>query len=126
MNYVPDYIHALITAFFGSADGLLYALIILVILDYITGVCVAIHSRRLSSGIGAKGIAKKVMIFVLVSLSHIVDECLIPPGDVLRVVTTTFYLVNEGISIMENAKRMGIPLPSKLIDIIENLHKKTK
>ena len=111
---------------FGTADGLLYALLVLVGLDYITGVCVAIHDKKLSSEIGAKGIAKKVMIFALVALSHIVDESIMKSNDVMRVVTTTFYLVNEAISILENAGRVGVPLPERLKDCIEQLKKKEK
>lgn len=110
---------------FGTADGLLYALIVLVVLDYITGVCVAIHDKKLSSEIGAKGISKKVMIFALVALSHIVDESIMQSKDVMRVVTTTFYLANEAISILENAGRVGVPLPEKLKECIEQIKNKS-
>ena len=80
---------------FGHIDGLFYALIAFVIIDYITGVCVAIHNKKLSSGIGASGIAKKISVFALVSLSHIIDRFLLGEDDILRTVTTLFYIANE-------------------------------
>lgn len=126
INHIEDILQKAVNIFFGAADGLFYALIFMVVLDYITGVCVAISNKKLSSSIGAKGIARKVMIFVLVSLSHIVDEYLMQSKDVLRVVTTTFYLANEAISIMENAGKLGIPLPAKLKDFIEQLRTASK
>lgn len=96
---------------FGAADELLYALIAFVAIDYITGICVAVHDKKLSSGIGAKGIAKKVAIFAMVALSNIADKFLLKSGGALRTVTTIFYLSNECISIFENMGRLGLPLP---------------
>lgn len=124
--FTMEWLDSICVAFFGAVDGLLYALIILVVLDYVTGVCVAIHNRKLSSSVGAKGITKKVMVFALISLSHIMDEYLIKSGDALRVITTTFYLANEGISIIENAGNIGIPLPDRLKECVELLREKSK
>ncbi len=108
---------------FGNIDGLFYALIAFVIIDYITGVCVAIHNKKLSSGIGASGIAKKISVFALVSLSHIIDRFLLGEDDILRTVTTLFYIADEAISIMENVGEVRLPLPPKMRDILLHFDK---
>lgn len=113
----------LLTLFFGAADGLLYALIVLIVLDYVTGVCVAIHTRKVSSTIGAKGIAKKVGVFALISVSHIIDTFLLSSSDAIRTITTTFYISNEFLSIMENTAKLQLPIPNKLKTILESLYK---
>ena len=95
----------------------------LVILDYITGVCAAIHSRELSSEIGAKGIAKKITTFAVISLAHILDEYVLKDGGAIQTMTSIFYIVNESISILENAIRTGLPVPEKLKSIIRSLGK---
>lgn len=108
----------------GGLDGFLYALIIFVIVDYITGIMVAIINRELSSEIGARGIFKKILIFILVGIAHIIDSRLIGEGSVIRTAVIFFYLSNEGISIMENASRIGLPIPQKLKDVLAQLHGK--
>lgn len=110
--------------FLGGLDGFLYALIIFVIVDYITGIMVAIINRELSSEIGARGIFKKFLIFILVGIAHIIDSRLIGDGSVIRTAVIFFYLSNEGISIMENASRIGLPIPQKLKDVLAQLHGK--
>ena len=100
---------------------ILYVLITLVFLDYITGVCVAIKKGELSSSIGAKGIAKKIVIFSLVALSNIADEYFLNSSGILEAATIVFYCSNESISILENACKMGIPIPKKLKDTLESL-----
>ena len=117
---------AILQFFLGASDGLLYALISVVILDYLTGVCVAISQKKLSSEVGAKGIAKKVSIFAIISLAHIVDQYLLESGDNLRVVTTCFYLANEVISILENVDDLGLPIPNRLRQILQVLAKHSK
>lgn len=97
------------------------ALILLVCLDYITGICVAVREKRLSSKIGAKGLATKVMIFAMVGLSVVVDQLLIGAGLALSSVTILFYCSNELISICENAAKMGLPLPKKLTSYLKSL-----
>ena len=105
---------------FGTNNiGILYALITLVILDYITGICVAVKQGKLSSSIGAKGIARKVVIFSLVALSNILDNYFLNTIGVLEAATILFYCANESISIMENACNMGIPIPKKLKDSLK-------
>lgn len=108
---------------FGDADKWMYALIALISIDYITGVCVAIYQKKLSSTIGAKGIAKKIAILALVSLSHFMDEYILESGNALRLVTTIFYISNEAMSVLENVGALGVPLPQKLADIISHFDK---
>ena len=113
----------IVQIFYGTPDSWFYAVIALVILDYITGVCAAIHSRELSSEIGAKGIAKKITTFAVISLAHILDEYVLKDGGAIQTMTSIFYIVNEGISILENAIRTGLPVPEKLKSIIRSLGK---
>ena len=119
LNIILNSLGKIISFFLGELDGLLYALVIFVILDYITGVCVAIQTKKLASNIGAKGIAKKVAIFLMISVAHVADQYLVESTDVLRSVTTLFYLSNEGISIFENVCKIGLPLPGRLKNLLE-------
>lgn len=112
--------------FLGGLDGFLYALIIFVIVDYITGIMMAIINKELSSEIGARGIFKKILIFILVGIAHIIDSRLIGEGSVIRTAVIFFYLSNEGISIIENSTRIGLPVPQKLKDVLAQLHGKSK
>ena len=105
----------------GGYDGFLYALIAFVVLDYLLGVMCAIIEKHLSSDVGARGILKKVVIFSLVGVAHIIDQNIIGDGGVIRTAVIFFYLSNEGISIIENATRLGLPIPEKLRDILEQL-----
>lgn len=95
--------------FLGRCDGLLYALIVFVVLDYITGVLYAIADHRLSSAVGFKGICRKVLIFALVGVANILDVYVIGTGCVVRTATIFFYISNEGVSILENAANLGLP-----------------
>ena len=106
---------------FGGFDGFLYALIAFVVIDYITGVLAAIYTKQLSSEVGFKGIAKKVIIFLLVGIGNIIDMQILKTGAVLRTAIIFFYLSNEGISIIENAARLELPIPEKLIRILEQI-----
>lgn len=101
-----------------------YALLILVVLDYITGVCVAIHNKKISSMVGAKGIASKIVIFAMVTVSAIVDSILLNGEAILYPMTTLFYCVNEIFSVLENANNVGLPLPKKLLEILESFKSK--
>ena len=112
--------------FFGGMDGLIYALLAFVIADYITGVMCAIADKKLSSEVGFKGICKKVLIFVMVGIGHIMDTYLIGNGEVLRTAVIFFYCSNEGVSMLENAGHLGLPIPAKLKDILEQLHDRTE
>ena len=108
--------------FLGGCDGLLYALLAFVVIDYVTGVMCAVVDRRLSSAIGFRGIFKKVLIFALVGIGHILDAYVIGMGSVLRTAIIFFYLSNEGVSLIENAAHLGLPVPEKLKAVLEQLH----
>ena len=108
--------------FLGGCDGLLYALLAFVAADYITGVMCAVADKKLSSAVGFKGICRKVLIFVLVGIGHILDAQVIGAGSVLRTAVIFFYLSNEGVSLMENAAHLGLPVPAKLKNVLEQLH----
>lgn len=108
--------------FLGGCDGLLYALLIFVAIDYITGVMCAISNRTLSSEVGFKGICRKVLIFLLVGIANILDAHVIGSGSVLRTAIIFFYISNEGISLLENAAHLGLPVPEKIKTVLEQLH----
>ena len=108
--------------FLGGFDGLIYALAIFVAADYITGVMCAIVNKRLSSEIGFKGICKKLLIFILVGIAHILDEKIIGDGSIIRTAAVFFYISNEGISIMENAAALVLPIPEKLAAVLRQLN----
>ena len=108
--------------FLGGCDGLLYALIAFVVIDYITGVMCAIIDRKLSSAVGFKGIFRKVLIFLLVGIANIIDVQVIGTGAVLRTAVIFFYISNEGVSLLENAGHLGLPIPEKVKTVLEQLH----
>ena len=108
--------------FLGGCDGLLYALIAFVVIDYITGVMCAVIDRKLSSAVGFKGIFRKVLIFLLVGIANIVDVQVIGTGAVLRTAVIFFYISNEGVSLLENAGHLGLPIPEKIKTVLEQLH----
>ena len=112
--------------FLGGCDGLLIALVAFVAIDYITGVMCAIIDKKLSSEIGFKGIFKKVLIFLLVGVANILDVQVIGTGSVLRTAVIFFYLSNEGVSLLENAAYLGLPIPETLRDVLEQLHDKER
>ena len=105
--------------FLGGCDGLLYAF---VVIDYITGVMCAIINRELSSAVGFKGIFRKVLIFLLVGIANIIDVQVIGTGAVLRTAVIFFYISNEGVSLLENAGHLGLPIPEKIKTVLEQLH----
>lgn len=108
--------------FLGGFDGLLYALLAFVVLDYITGVMCAIADKTLSSNVGFKGICRKVLIFLLVGIANVLDVHVIGTGSVLRTAVIFFYISNEGVSLTENAAHLGLPVPEKLKAVLEQLH----
>ena len=108
--------------FLGGCDGLLYALIAFVVIDYITGVMCAIIDRKLSSAVGFKGIFRKVLIFLLVGIANIIDVQVIGTGAGLRTAVIFFYISNEGVSLLENAGHLGLPIPEKIKTVLEQLH----
>ena len=112
--------------FLGGADGFLYALIVFVAIDYITGVMCAIVDHKLSSEVGFKGICKKVLIFMMVGIGNIIDVQVLGQAGVLRTAVIFFYLSNEGVSMLENAGHLGLPIPAKLKEVLEQLHDRTE
>lgn len=108
--------------FLGGCDGLLIALLLFVITDYITGVMCAIADKKLSSAVGFKGICRKVLIFLLVGIANILDMQVIGTGSVLRTAVIFFYISNEGLSLLENAGHLGLPIPVKIKSVLEQLH----
>ena len=112
--------------FLGGGDGLLYALIAFVVIDYITGVMCAIADKNLSSEVGFKGICRKVLIFLLVGIANILDVQVIQTGSVLRTAIIFFYISNEGVSLLENAAHLGLPVPEKIKVVLKQLHDKSE
>jgi toxin secretion/phage lysis holin len=108
--------------FVGGADGLLITLLVFMVLDYVTGVMCGIVDKTLSSAVGFKGLFRKVLIFALVGVGHVVDMNVIGTGGALRSAVICFYLSNEGVSLLENAAHLGLPVPDKLKDILAQLH----
>lgn len=107
--------------FLGGIDGLVYTIVIFVVMDYITGVMVAINTKTLSSDVGFKGICRKVLIFILVGMGHLIDTHVLGDGATIRTAIIFFYIANEGLSIIENSGKLGLPIPQKLRDILEQL-----
>lgn len=112
---------ALCGLLFGERDGLITALAALMVMDYVSGVMAAAAQKKLSSEIGAKGIAKKVFMLLIVAAANIADVSVICEGHVLKSVTVIFYIANECISLIENGGRLGVPVPNKLLEVLEQL-----
>ena len=108
--------------FLGGCDGLLYALLAFVVIDYITGVMCAVNDHTPSSEVGFRGICRKVLIFMLVGIANILDADIIGTGSVLRTAVIFFYISNEGVSLLENAAHLGLPVPEKIKTVLEQLH----
>ena len=108
--------------FLGGCDGLMIALIIFVVTDYITGVMCAIADKKLSSSVGFKGICRKVLIFILIGIANALDIYVLDHAGVLRTAIIFFYISNEGLSLVENSVHLGLPIPDKLKDVLEQLH----
>lgn len=108
--------------FLGGCDGLIIALVVFVAVDYLTGVMCAISDKKLSGEVGFQGICRKVLIFLLVGIAHILDAQVIGTGSVLRTAVIFFYLSNEGVSLLENAAHLGLPVPEKIKTVLEQLH----
>ena len=108
--------------FLGGNDGLLIALVLFVAADYLTGVMCAVSDKVLSSNVGFKGICRKVLIFLLVGIANILDVHVIGTGSVLRTAVIFFYISNEGVSLLENAAHLGLPVPGKIKAVLEQFH----
>ncbi|HEM5970191.1 TPA: phage holin family protein [Streptococcus suis] len=117
-------IGGLIGSLFGELDGILYALLVFIIIDYLTGIFAAVVEKQLSSSIGFRGIFKKIAILFLVSLGHMIDTAIIKQGGTIRTMVIFFYLSNEGLSILENTVRVGLPIPEKLQAILKQINER--
>ena len=112
--------------YLGGCDGLLIALIAFVVIDYITGMMCAVIDKKLSSAVGFKGICRKVLIFLIVGAAHILDLYVIKTGSILRTAVIFFYISNEGVSLVENAAHLGLPVPKKIKSVLEQLHNRAE
>lgn len=112
--------------FLGGCDGLLYTLLAFTAMDYITGVMCAVNDHTLSSEVGFRGICRKVLIFMLVGIANILDADVVGTGSVLRTAVIFFYISNEGVSLLENATHLGLPVPEKIKAVLEQLHNKAE
>ena len=124
---ISDVLESVFSFFFGVANELFLVLVAVAVLDYVTGVAAAIHAKKVSSKIGAKGIAKKIMMFAVVSLSHLIDGIISssePPAETLQTITTLFYISNESISVLENVSGTGLDIPQKMKDLIAKWREK--
>lgn len=121
LKFVFAFIGAFCAAFIGEFNGVFYALLFFCIADYITGIMRAVLEKKLSSSIGFKGIFKKILIFMLVGIAHVIDLHIIKSGDTVRTATIFFYAANEGISILENCSSIGLPVPQKIKDVLAQL-----
>ena len=108
--------------FLGGFDGFLYALVVFVVIDYITGIMCAINDHTRSSAVGFRGICRKVLIFCMVGIGNILDVNILGDGSVLRTAVIFFYLSNEGVSMLENAAHLGLPIPDKLKEVLAQLN----
>lgn len=108
--------------FLGGCDGLLIALVLFAVVDYLTGIMCAVADQKLSSQVGFKGICRKVLIFLLVGIANIIDVQVIGTGSVIRTAVIFFYLSNEGVSILENAAHLGLPIPETLKAALAQIH----
>lgn len=128
LNYklIISSIGGVLGVFLGGMDGLIYALLAFSVIDYVTGIMCAIDKKELSSSVGFKGIARKIIIFSLVGVANILDVYILGHVGVLRAAVIFFYLSNEGISILENTSKLGLPVPEKLQNILQQLNKEGK
>ena len=112
--------------FMGGLDGLLIALLVFMVLDYITGMMCAVVDKKLSSAVGFRGIFKKVLILLLVGVANVVDLYIVGDGSALRGAVVCFYLANEGLSLLENTAHIGLPVPEPLKNALAQLHNRDK
>ncbi|MGP6382946.1 phage holin family protein [Streptococcus dysgalactiae subsp. equisimilis] len=123
-KFLFSMIGGLIGSLFGELDGILYALLVFIIIDYLTGIFAAVVEKQLSSSIGFRGIFKKIAILFLVSLGHLIDTAIIKQGGTIRTMVIFFYLSNEGLSILENTVRIGLPISEKLQAILKQINER--
>lgn len=126
INSIAGAVGAVLGFMYGEVTGLFWALIAFMALDYISGVIVAIIEKRLSSEVGFRGLAKKFLILVFVAVGHIADTYILGGTPAAMSAVMLFYIANEGISIIENAAALGLPVPKKLTSIMEQIKNKSE
>ena len=126
IDSISGAVGAVLGFMYGEVNGLFWALIAFMALDYITGVIVAIIEKRLSSEVGFRGLAKKFLILVFVAVGHIADTYILGGTPAAMSAVMLFYIANEGISIIENAAALGLPVPKKLTNIMEQIKNKSE
>ena len=107
--------------FLGGFDGLIITLCVFALVDYITGVIAAVIKKELCSRVGFVGIARKTLMFFLVGIASILEFYVLGASSPIREIVIVFYIANEGISIVENSARIGLPIPAKFLAILEQL-----
>lgn len=125
IDSVAGTIGAVLGFMYGEVTGLFWALVAFMVLDYIGGILAAISVRKLSSKVGFKGIVKKLLILVFVSVGHITDTYVLGGVPVAMTAVILFYIANEGISIVENATELGLPVPQKIKNVLEQIKNKS-
>lgn len=120
INFVTGTLATALVYFLGGWDIALQTLLIVIVLDYITGICKAVYNKKINSSVGLKGIMKKVGYLIIVAVAVILDRIAGNTG-AIRTLVIYFFVANEGISILENWGGMGLPLPQKLTDTLEQL-----
>lgn len=130
MKFMEKYFNGIVaivatffTYLFGSWDLALQVLIVFMILDYGTGVLYAYLTNQLNSEVGFKGLVKKLMILVVLIIGVMLDRMLGNGTWVFRTLVCYFYIANEGISLLENVGNIGIPIPNKIRNALEQLNK---
>ena len=126
IDSIAGAVGAVLGFMYGEVTGLFWALIAFMALDYITGVIVAVIEKRLSSEVGFRGLAKKFLILVFVAVGHIADTYILGGTPAAMSAVMLFYMANEGISIIENAAALGLPVPKKLTSIMEQIRNKSE
>lgn len=126
IDSIAGAVGAVLGFMYGEVTGLFWALIAFMALDYITGVIVAVIEKRLSSEVGFRGLAKKFLILVFVAVGHIADTYILGGTPAAMSAVMLFYMANEGISIIENAAALGLPVPKKLTSIMEQIKNKSE
>lgn len=125
ITFITDILLTGIVYLLGGIDVALKSLIIMMVIDYITGVLSAIYNKKLNSKVGLKGIIKKFCYLIIVAVSVIVDHIVGETGTI-RTLVIYFFVANDGISIIENMAKINIPLPKKLVDTLEQLRKESE
>ena len=120
-NGILAFLGAVVGFLFGDMRGCLVALLCFIILDFITGVLTGIVEKNLSSEVAWRGIIRKLIEILIVSAAHIFDKYVCGSGDIILTAVCFLFISTEGISLLENAARLGVPIPKKLVEALSQL-----